>query len=53
MQQQLDCLKSNPETSESLECKTLQDDLELRTVQIQDIQQKLLSSDEGNKTFLK
>lgn len=49
MQQQLDELKVNPDTANSPECKNLEDELELRSVQIQDIQQKLLDSDEGNK----
>lgn len=47
--QQLDGLKSNPETADSPETKTIEDDLELRTVQIQDLQQKVLMSDEGKK----
>lgn len=49
MQHQLDELKSNPDTANSAECKTIEDDLEMRSVQIQDIQQKLLDSEEGNK----
>lgn len=47
MQQQLDELKSNQETADSPESKNIEDELELRSVQIQDIQQKLLDSDEG------
>lgn len=47
MQQQLNELKNNPDTANSPECKNVEDELELRSVQIQDIQQKLLDSDEG------
>lgn len=47
LQQQLNELKENPETAESAECKGIEEDIELRSVQIQDLQQKLLYSDEG------
>ncbi|XP_060526119.1 chromosome-associated kinesin KIF4-like [Cylas formicarius] len=41
LQQQLDELMKNPETAESNETKTIKDDIELRSVQIQDLQLKL------------
>ncbi|KAJ8941944.1 hypothetical protein NQ318_013278 [Aromia moschata] len=50
LQQQLDTLKSSPEGAESPECKAIEEDIELRSAQIQDIQQKLLDSDEENKS---
>ncbi|KAF7265188.1 kinesin-like protein 3A [Rhynchophorus ferrugineus] len=46
---QLDELKKNPETAEGPEVKSLEEDIDLRSVQIQDLQQKLLDSDEENK----
>ncbi|XP_074035147.1 kinesin-like protein 3A isoform X2 [Leptinotarsa decemlineata] len=46
LRHQLDDLKSNPDTTNSSECKSIEEDLELRSVQIQDLQQKLLDSDE-------
>lgn len=47
LQHQLDELKANPETAECPEIKSLEEDIELRSVQIQDLQQKVLDSDEG------
>ncbi|XP_060526293.1 chromosome-associated kinesin KIF4A-like isoform X1 [Cylas formicarius] len=46
LQQQLDELMKNPKTAESNETKTIKDDIELRSVQIQDLQLKLLDFDE-------
>lgn len=48
LQHQLDELKNNSELAENAEIKTIEEDIELRSVQIQDLQQKLLDSDEGN-----
>ncbi|XP_060526968.1 chromosome-associated kinesin KIF4A-like [Cylas formicarius] len=45
LQQQLDELMKNPKTAESNETKTIKDDIELRSVQIQDLQLKLLDFD--------
>ncbi|KAJ8965902.1 hypothetical protein NQ314_003843 [Rhamnusium bicolor] len=50
LQHQLDELKANPETANTSECKSIEEDIELRSVQIQDLQQKLLDSDEENKS---
>ncbi|KAJ8975927.1 hypothetical protein NQ317_014887, partial [Molorchus minor] len=50
LQHQLDELKANLDTASSSECKTIEEDIELRSVQIQDLQQKLLDSDEENKS---
>ncbi|XP_030767041.1 chromosome-associated kinesin KIF4-like, partial [Sitophilus oryzae] len=47
---QLDELKNNPETAGSPEVKNLEEDIELRSVQIQDLQQKLLDSNEEVKS---
>lgn len=47
LRQQLDELKANPETADSEECKVIEDDLELRSIQIQDIQQKIMDSRDG------
>ncbi|XP_060536642.1 chromosome-associated kinesin KIF4 isoform X2 [Cylas formicarius] len=46
LQQQLNELMKNPETAESNETKTIKDDIELRSVQIQDLQLKLVDFDE-------
>uniref|UniRef100_A0A6P7G0F7 Chromosome-associated kinesin KIF4A n=1 Tax=Diabrotica virgifera virgifera TaxID=50390 RepID=A0A6P7G0F7_DIAVI len=48
LQQQLDNMKNNSD-ADSTDCKSIEDDLELRSVQIQDLQQKLLDSDEDTK----
>ncbi|XP_018570994.1 chromosome-associated kinesin KIF4 [Anoplophora glabripennis] len=50
LQQQLDELRADPETAEGAECNTIAEDIELRSVQIQDLQQKLLYSDEENRS---
>ncbi|KAG5900429.1 hypothetical protein JTB14_029315 [Gonioctena quinquepunctata] len=46
LRHQLDEMKANPESGDSPECKAIEEDLELRSVQIQDLQQKLLDTDE-------
>ncbi|CAH1132699.1 unnamed protein product [Ceutorhynchus assimilis] len=50
LQKQMDDLKANPETENGLEVKSIESDLELRSLQIQELQQKLLDSDEGSKS---
>ncbi|XP_050299180.1 chromosome-associated kinesin KIF4-like [Anthonomus grandis grandis] len=50
LQQQLDALRQDPETSNGPEAKSIEEDIELRSIQIQDLQQKLLDSDEDNKS---
>ncbi|XP_066259480.1 chromosome-associated kinesin KIF4A [Euwallacea similis] len=50
LQRQLDDLKSNPETAESAEAKNIEEDIVLRSVQIQDLQQKILDTGEENRT---
>ena len=46
LQEQLNKLKENPNEGES-QLKSLEEDIELRSVQIQDLQQKILDSEEG------
>lgn len=46
LQHQLDQLKNNGDADDSADVKSIEEDLELRSVQIQDLQQKLLGSDE-------
>lgn len=49
LHKQLDELKSMPDIDEdNLELKQLEDDIALRSTQIQDLQQKILDSNEGN-----
>ncbi|XP_072394282.1 chromosome-associated kinesin KIF4 [Diabrotica undecimpunctata] len=48
LQHQLDEMKNNSDAN-STDCKSIEDDLELRSVQIQDLQQKLLDSNEDTK----
>ncbi|KAJ8937403.1 hypothetical protein NQ314_011889 [Rhamnusium bicolor] len=50
LQHQLDKLRANLETADTSECKSMEEDIELRSVQIQDLQQKLLDSNEENKS---
>lgn len=50
LKQQLDELKRDPETAEGEQVKMLEEDIELRSLQIQDLQQKLLDSNEGTGT---
>lgn len=51
LHKQLDELKADPDMDESnIEMKHLEDDIALRSTQIQDIQQKILDSDEGSKS---
>ncbi|KAF5297092.1 hypothetical protein FQA39_LY02672 [Lamprigera yunnana] len=50
LQSQLNVLKENSQFGESDEIKQLQEDIELRSTQIQDLQQKVLDSDQGNKS---
>lgn len=50
LQHQLDEMKRNPDTEDSSEIKNVEEDIELRSVQIQDLQQKILDSDEENKS---
>ncbi|XP_066154773.1 chromosome-associated kinesin KIF4A isoform X2 [Euwallacea fornicatus] len=49
LQRQLDDLKSNPDTAESVEAKNIEEDIVLRSVQIQDLQQKILDTGEENR----
>lgn len=50
LHKQLDELKADPDMDESnIEMKHLEDDIALRSTQIQDIQQKILDSDEGTQ----
>lgn len=47
LQGQLEILKANEATKNSEECRSLEEDIECRSAQIQDFQNKLLESDEG------
>ncbi|XP_019881587.1 chromosome-associated kinesin KIF4 [Aethina tumida] len=49
LQGQLEILKANEATKNSEECRSLEEDIECRSAQIQDFQNKLLESDEDNK----
>lgn len=49
LQEQLDKLKENQENLDLNQIKAIEEDIELRSVQIQDLQQKILDSDEENK----
>ncbi|KAL1514028.1 hypothetical protein ABEB36_003355 [Hypothenemus hampei] len=53
LQQQLDEMKAIPEMNDSTEMKTVAEDIELRSIQIQDLQQKLLDSDEASKSKIR
>ncbi|KAK4884404.1 hypothetical protein RN001_000675 [Aquatica leii] len=50
LQNQLDNLKDSPNLEESMEIKQLEEDIDLRSTQIQDLQQKILDSDQENKS---
>lgn len=47
LQEQLEILRSNPETVGSEECKNLEEDIECRSAQISDFQNKIMESDDG------
>ncbi|XP_056635115.1 chromosome-associated kinesin KIF4 isoform X1 [Diorhabda sublineata] len=49
LQLQLDQLKNNGDVADSSEIKSIEEDLELRSAQIQDMQQKLLDTDQDVK----
>ncbi|RZC35221.1 chromosome-associated kinesin KIF4A, partial [Asbolus verrucosus] len=49
LQEQLDKLKENPEAASQAQIQAIEEDIELRSVQIQDLNQKILDSDEDNK----
>ncbi|XP_044263818.1 chromosome-associated kinesin KIF4A isoform X2 [Tribolium madens] len=49
LQQQLDKLRENPENLDESQVQEIESDMEMRSVQIQDLQQKLLDSEEENK----
>ncbi|XP_049819239.1 chromosome-associated kinesin KIF4-like isoform X2 [Aethina tumida] len=49
LQEQLEILRSNPETVGSEECKNLEEDIECRSAQISDFQNKIMESDDDNK----
>ncbi|KAK5648918.1 hypothetical protein RI129_003810 [Pyrocoelia pectoralis] len=50
LQKQLDSLKESPDFEDGAEIKQLQDDIDFRCMQIQDLQQKVLDSDQENKS---
>jgi kinesin family protein 4/21/27 len=51
LQEEVDKLKKNSQNSDrQSEIESIEEDIELRSVQIQDLQQKILDSDEENKT---
>ncbi|XP_015836868.1 chromosome-associated kinesin KIF4A isoform X2 [Tribolium castaneum] len=49
LQQQLDKLRDDPENLDESQVQEIESDIEMRSVQIQDLQQKLLDSEEENK----
>jgi hypothetical protein len=52
LQEEVDKLKKNSQNSDrQSEIESIEEDIELRSVQIQDLQQKILDSDEGDKIF--
>ncbi|XP_018334300.1 chromosome-associated kinesin KIF4A isoform X2 [Agrilus planipennis] len=50
LHQQMENLKADASDEDSEEVKQLKNEIELRSIQIQDLQQKLLDSDEDNKS---
>ncbi|CAG9824944.1 unnamed protein product [Phaedon cochleariae] len=50
LMQQLNELKNAPDSENSEECKSIEEDLELRSAQIHDLQQKLSDSDEEQRS---
>jgi hypothetical protein len=49
LQEEVDKLKKNSQNSDrQSEIESIEEDIELRSVQIQDLQQKILDSDEGD-----
>lgn len=51
--EQLAQLKSDPELADTPQIQQLEEDIELRSAQIGDLQQKILDFDEGYTLFLK
>lgn len=47
LQRQLDALNENPHSLDQSHIRNIEEDIELRSVQIQDLQQKILDLDEG------